>query len=124
MWRGGNSPSQNPLQTIHFDGSVLPLPPAGTWLRAVFLTTERRLPMATTKAKRAKSERRPEKKWGPFAGGTGVAVWLNEFQTASGTRYARTITLAPRRFRDPKTTEWRDGAYRPVDLPALLLAIQ
>lgn len=67
--------------------------------------------MATTKAKRAKSERRyPERKWGPFAGGSGVAVWLNEFQTENGTRYARSITFAPRRFRDRKTDEWRDGA--------------
>ncbi len=81
--------------------------------------------MATTKTKRAKSEPRyPEKKWGPFAGGTGVAVWLNEFETDNGTRYARSITFAPRRFRDRKTDEWRDGAYRPVDLPALLLAIE
>ena len=78
-----------------------------------------------TKEKRGKKAlpRYPEKKWGPFAGGTGVAVWLNEFETANGTRYARTITLSPRRFRDPKTNEWRDGAYRPVDLAALLLAI-
>ena len=82
--------------------------------------------MAATKEKRGKKTqpRYPEKKWGPFAGGIGVAVWLNEFETANGTRYARTITLSPRRFRDPKTNEWRDGAYRPVDLAALLLAIQ
>src|SRR6266446_3457424 len=81
--------------------------------------------MTTTKAKRPKSQPRyPEKKWGPFAGGTGVAVWLNAFETENGPRYARTITFAPRRFRDRKTAEWRDGAYRPVDLPALLLAIQ
>lgn len=79
-----------------------------------------------TKEKRGKktAPRHPEKKWGPFAGGTGIAVWLNEFETDSGTRFARTITIAPRRFRDPETGEWRDGAYRPVDLPALLLAIQ
>ena len=79
-----------------------------------------------TKEKRGKKTqpRYPEKKWGPFAGGTGVAVWLNEFETEGGTRYARTITLSPRRFRDPKTNEWRDGAYRPIDLAALLLAIQ
>ena len=79
-----------------------------------------------TKEKRGKKTqpRYPEKKWGPFAGGTGVAVWLNEFETANGTRYARTITLSPRRFRDPKSNEWRDGAYRPVDLSALLLALQ
>src|ERR1700674_1794721 len=81
--------------------------------------------MATTKAKRAKNEPRyPEKKWGPFAGGSGVAVWLNRFQTENGIRYARSITFALRRFRDRKTDEWRDGAYRSIDLPALLLAIQ
>lgn len=79
-----------------------------------------------TKDKRAKKvePRYPEKKWGPFAGGAGVAVWLNEFETDNGTRFARSITLAPRRFRDRKTDEWRDSAYRPVDLPALLLGIQ
>ena len=79
-----------------------------------------------TKEKRGKKTqpRYPEKKWGPFAGGTGVAVWLNEFETEAGTRYARTITLSPRRFRDPKTNEWRDGAYRPLDLAALLLALE
>jgi len=79
-----------------------------------------------TKEKRAKKPepRYPEKKWGPFAGGAGVAVWLNEFETENGIRYARSITFAPRRFRDQKTAEWRDGAYRPIDLPALLLAIQ
>jgi hypothetical protein len=79
-----------------------------------------------TKEKRGKKTqpRHPEKKWGPFAGGTGVAVWLNEFETEAGTRYARTITLSPRRFRDPKTNEWRDGANRPVDQSAMLLALQ
>jgi hypothetical protein len=57
--------------------------------------------MAATKAKRAKSEPRyPEKKWGPFAAGSGVAVWLNEFQTDNGTRHARSITFAQRLFRD------------------------
>src|SRR5204863_8737865 len=81
--------------------------------------------MATKENRAKKAEPRyPEKKWGPFAGGTGIAVWLNEFETENGTRFARTITFAPRRFRDPKTGEWRDGAYRPVDMPALLLAIQ
>ena len=82
--------------------------------------------MAATKEKRPKkAERRlPEKKWGPFAGGIGVAVWLNEFETKEGTRFARTVTLAPRRYRDPQTGEWRNGAYRSVDLPAMLLGIQ
>lgn len=79
--------------------------------------------MATATLKRAKSAPRlPEKKWGPFAGGSGVAVWLNEFETDEGIRYSRSITLAPRRFKDSEGV-WRDGAYRPVDLAALLLAI-
>src|SRR5688572_23330803 len=94
--------------------------PART-LRAGLSHTERRLLMATKEKRGKKTQPRyPEKKWGPFAGGTGVAVWLNEFETEAGTRYARTITLSPRRFRDPKTDEWRDGAYRPVDLASLL----
>ena len=81
--------------------------------------------MATKEKRGKKTELRyPEKKWGPFAGGTGVAVWLNEFETENGTRFARSITFATRRFRDRKTGEWRDGAYRPVDLPSLLLAIE
>jgi hypothetical protein len=85
--------------------------------------------MATTKEKEKrpkKSEQRyPEKKWGPFAGGIGVAVWLNRFETAEGIRYARSITLAPRRFRSKKTGQWEDaGSYRPVDVPSLLLALE
>lgn len=81
--------------------------------------------MATTKTKRKNETRYPERKWGPFAGGSGVAVWMNEFQTEQGVRYARSITLAPRRFRDAKTGEWKDAlSYRPVDIPAILLALQ
>lgn len=82
--------------------------------------------MATKEKRPKRTElRHPEKKWGPFAGGAGVAVWLNEFQTDTGARYARSITFAPRRFRDRNTGQWRDaGSYRPVDLPALLLAIE
>lgn len=54
-----------------------------------------------TKAKRSVSApRRPEKKWGPFAGGCGVAVWLNEVQTAAGPRFFRSDSLQPRRYRD------------------------
>jgi len=84
--------------------------------------------MATTKEKekRPKREKRhPERKWGPFAGGSGVAVFLNQFETAQGTRYARSIVLAPRRFLSKKTGELEDaGSYRPVDVPAILLALQ
>ena len=41
--------------------------------------------MSTTKAKRsANPPRRPERKFGPFHGGVGVAVWLNQVQTGDG----------------------------------------
>lgn len=48
--------------------------------------------MATKEKRSGKKTqpRHPEKKWGPFAGGTGVAVWLNDFETEAGTCYART----------------------------------
>src|SRR5439155_6604027 len=92
-------------------------------LRAVFIITERRLPMATKEKRGKRTEPRyPERKWGPFAGGAGIAVWLNEFETENGTRFARSVTFAPRRFRDRKTDEWRDGAYRPVEFPPPPLA--
>lgn len=47
-------------------------------------------PPANTKAK---SPRRPEKKYGPFAGGVGVAVWLNSVEDDAGTRYFRSISI-------------------------------
>lgn len=63
--------------------------------------------MATTKTKRAKNEPRyPERKWGPFAGGSGVAVWLNEFQTEQGTRYARSNVV--------KAVMWRRSSEQPI----------
>jgi len=85
--------------------------------------------MATTKEKEKRpkkvEQRYPEKKWGPFAGGSGVALWLNRFETAEGVRYARSVTIAPRRFKSKKTGEWEDaGSFRTVDLPAILLALE
>ena len=82
--------------------------------------------MATrTKKSASAPPRQPERKWGPFHGGLGVAVWLNEVETADGTRYFRSITVAPRRYRDAKTGQWKDaGSYRPTDLPTLMLALQ
>ena len=76
-----------------------------------------------------KAERRPptqpEFKVGPLPGGLGVAVWRNTIQTDSGPRTIRSITIAPRRYRDPKTNEWRDApSYRPLDIPVLVLALE
>lgn len=69
--------------------------------------------------------RRPERKFGPFHNGLGVAIWMNEVETDRGIRYFRSISIAPRRYRDPQTGQWRDASsYRPVDLPTLVLALQ
>src|SRR2546426_32045 len=81
----------------------------------------------STKPKKAAqaTPRRPEKKWGPFPGGVGVAVWLNEVETEQGKRFFRNISIAPRRYRDSKTGEWEDsGSFRPQDLGVLLLALE
>ena len=80
----------------------------------------------STKTKKVQTvPRRPERKWGPFAGGVGVAVWLNEAETEEGKRFFRNITIGPRRYRDERTGDWLDsGSFRPQDLPALILALQ
>ncbi len=82
--------------------------------------------MAATKSKRtASTPRYPEQKYGPFHGGVGVAVWLNEVETESGPRFFRSVTIAPRRYRDPKSGNWKDASsLRSTDLPALILALQ
>lgn len=68
---------------------------------------------------------RPELKIGPFAGGIGVAVWQNSVETAAGPKRVRSVTIAPRRYRDPDTGHWKDSpSFRPIDLPALILALQ
>ncbi len=69
--------------------------------------------------------KQPEAKFGPYAGGIGVAVWLNTIETADGRREMRSITVAPRRYRDPKTSEWKNsGSFRPSDIPILLVGLQ
>lgn len=81
--------------------------------------------MATRTRRADKPVKRPELKIGPFQGGIGVAVWQNEIQTDTGTRLIRSITLAPRRYRDRQTGEWKDAvSYRPGDLTALILALE
>ncbi len=68
--------------------------------------------------------RRPERKIGPFHNGLGVSIWLNQVETEQGTRYFRSISLAPRRYRDNRTGEWKDAtSYRPIDLGVIQLAI-
>lgn len=69
--------------------------------------------------------RQPEKKIGPFAGGIGVAVWLNTAESDDGPKQFRSITIAPRRYQDRETGEWKDaGSFNPGDLPALIFALQ
>ena len=73
------------------------------------------------------SEKRkpPEKKISPVNSGINVAIWLNEVQTASGTRFYRTITIEPRRYKDRKTGKWEDAtSFGPIDLPLLLYALE
>ncbi len=78
--------------------------------------------MATTSSKGA---RPPEKKIGPYAGGIGVAIWLNSVESPKGTRQLRSITIAPRRYFDRESKEWKDASsFRPSDLPALIFALQ
>ena len=77
----------------------------------------------------AKNERRkprqPEKKIGPFAGGVGVAIWINDAQTDDGPKMFRSITINPRRYFDQESQQWKNApSYGPTDLPALIFALQ
>src|SRR6266704_5519985 len=82
--------------------------------------------MAKTTTKRSTTApRRPERKWGPFHGGVGVAVWLNEVDTEEGKRFFRSVSIAPRRYLDEKTGKWEDASsLRTTDLPSLILALE
>ena len=81
--------------------------------------------MARTAKRPDLAPRYPERKWGPFHGGLGIAVWLNEVNTPEGKRFFRSGTIAPRRFRDKKTGQWKDaGSLRPADLQTLMLGLQ
>src|SRR5437870_9384056 len=82
--------------------------------------------MSTTKTKSDKAPAKPpELKIGPFQGGIGVAVWLNQIQTESGPKTIRSVTIAPRRYLHRETGEWRNsGSFRPGDLTALILALE
>jgi len=66
----------------------------------------------------------PEKKFGPFVGGVGVAIWVNDVQTDHGIRQFRSVTIAPRRYFDRETNQWKDASsYTPADLPGLIYAL-
>lgn len=72
-----------------------------------------------------KQSAHPEKKIGPFAGGIGVAIWLNTVDTDEGPKQFRSISIAPRRYQDRQSGEWKDaGSFNPSDLPALIFALQ
>lgn len=81
--------------------------------------------MATKTKRQVTVPKRPERKWGPFHGGVGVAVWLNEVETAEGTKFLRSVTIAPRRYLSDVTGKWKDASsFRTVDLQSLILALQ
>ena len=68
----------------------------------------------------------PERKIKPLGvSGLSVNVWINTIQTAEGPKQARSITVSPTRYRDPKTKEWKDSPFfRPDEVPALIWALQ
>ena len=74
---------------------------------------------------KARSQKPPEKKIGPFASGIGVAIWHNEIEADDGSiRHFRSITINPRRYLDPKSGQWKDAtSFQPSDLPALLFCL-
>ena len=73
----------------------------------------------------SRSRTPPEKKIGPFSGGIGVAIWLNTVDSDDGPKQFRSITIAPRRYQDRETGEWKDaGSFNPSDLPALIFALE
>jgi hypothetical protein len=82
-------------------------------------------PAAAPATTNHRQPRQPEKKIGPFAGGVGVAIWLNQTETPDGgTRTFRSITVAPRRYFDKESNQWKDASsYNPADLPALVFAL-
>lgn len=82
-------------------------------------------PAAKTSGGESRGPRHPEKKIGPFAAGVGVAIWLNQVETAEGPpRPMRSITIAPRRYFDKESNQWKDASsYNPSDLPALIFAL-
>ena len=64
----------------------------------------------------------PEKKFA--VGGIGVAIWLNTVDSDDGPKSFRSLTIAPRRYQDRQTGEWKDStSFNPGDLPALIFIL-
>ena len=64
----------------------------------------------------------PEKKFS--VGGIGVAIWLNTIDSDDGPKSFRSVTIAPRRYQDRQTGEWKDStSFNPGDLPALIFVL-
>ena len=64
----------------------------------------------------------PEKKFA--VGGIGVAVWLNTIESDDGPKSFRSVTIAPRRYQDKQSGEWKDStSFNPGDLPALIFVL-
>ncbi len=77
-----------------------------------------------SKSHAAGAKHPPEKKFGPYAGGIGVAIWLNQAQTDDGTKRFRSLSLSPRRYRDAESGQWRNApSYRPEDIATLQFAL-
>ncbi len=67
----------------------------------------------------------PEKKFGPYAGGVGVAIWANRIETDDGPRIVRSVTINPRRYRDRESGEWKNSSsYGLNDVHLLLFALE
>jgi hypothetical protein len=77
-----------------------------------------------SKPKSTAAKHHPEKKFGPYPGGVGVAIWLNAAETDDGVKRFRSFTLSPRRYRDSESGKWRDApSYRPEDIATLQFAL-
>lgn len=77
--------------------------------------------MAKSSQQSPRAKKLPEAKFGPYAGGVGIAVWRNKSETDDGVREFRSITINTRRYLDKQSDEWRDsGSFRPSDLPAVM----
>jgi len=73
---------------------------------------------------RSKDAVRPEKKFGPYAGGIGVAIWCNTAETDDGPKQFRSLSISPRRYRDEESGKWRDSSgFRPSDIATLQFAL-